>query len=219
MGSAKLAGTVRYSPVKGKCGARRRRRQLTHGIHLLLVEELSLRRVQMLQGVRVGAASPWGHGAHERGGIHLGAGSGHAHVANHLMRYASGLGARLARIVSHGRSHGMAWRDSWMLLHAGWMRKTWSHACHHLRGCWICRLSTRWIFDPAVLSAIACAFPDQTRLSLDVAERRGASDSTKRASLLSSEPPRGSRSREAGSSRTDAIAMFIPVDVVGNRLN
>lgn len=75
MGSAKLAGTVRYSPVKGKRGARRRRRQLTHGIHLLLVEELSLRRVQMLQGVRVGAASPWGHGAHERGGIHLGAGS------------------------------------------------------------------------------------------------------------------------------------------------
>jgi len=91
---------------------------------LLLVEQLGLLRIQVLHCVGVGAGSRW-HAAHHSRRVDLGTGTRDAHVCGEVLRDAAGLGARLARVVRHSRSHGVARR------YAGMRRKRRAHACHH----------------------------------------------------------------------------------------
>src|SRR3569833_1412365 len=91
---------------------------------LVLVEQLGLLRIQVLHCVGVGAGSRW-HAAHHSRRVDLGTGTRDAHVCGEVLRDAAGLGARLARVVRHSRSHGVARR------YAGMRRNRRAHACHH----------------------------------------------------------------------------------------
>lgn len=93
---------------------------------LLLLKHLG---VEMVHSMRIGTCAR-GHPTHHGSGIHLATGSGHTHVgSSHLLWYA-GLGAGLAGIMGHTLRHGMAWRDSRVLLHSTGMVTTW-HSLHH----------------------------------------------------------------------------------------
>lgn len=94
-------------------------------ILLLLLEHL---RVKVLQRVGIRSAGAWRHSPHH-GWIDLTPGAGYCHV-RHLMRHAR-LRTWLAWVMGHARSHWVARRDAWMLLHCAWVKST-RYGLHHV---------------------------------------------------------------------------------------
>lgn len=94
-------------------------------------------QVRHCMSVRVSSSGR--HLSHE-GGVDLGAWTRDTHMADQLMRHATGGTTGLAGIMSHARGHRMTGR--WVLHPARMRREGRRHAGHHLRKC---RLSTAWI--------------------------------------------------------------------------
>lgn len=102
---------------------------------MLSLEHLSLRRVEVLHGVRIRATGAGSHTTHEGGGIHLAAWGRHAHVSDELVRHAAGLRAGLARGMGHAGGHGVTWRSARVLLHSARVRRKRRSHSNHLSSC------------------------------------------------------------------------------------
>lgn len=106
--------------------------------------------VKMLHGVGVCTGR---HSRAHEGWVYLTASAGGGHLVGEMM-WNSGLGAGLAWVVSHARSHVMAGRDTGVL-HATrmWEVLRHLHACHHLRP------SAAWVWTVCLSCALrlACA--------------------------------------------------------------
>jgi hypothetical protein len=97
----------------------------------------------MLHSMGVRISRPRRHASHEGGSIDLRTWPRHSHVPNELVRDATRCCAGLTWVMGHSRSHRMARRSTWVLLHPTRMRrKAWRQTRHHLQDC---RLSTEWI--------------------------------------------------------------------------
>lgn len=86
----------------------------------------------MLERMSIRPTRDRGHRAHEGRGDLVARRARDAHLATEVGGHAAAGNALLTLVKRHARTHRMAARHAWMLLHPVWVAEAGAHACHHV---------------------------------------------------------------------------------------